>query len=149
SDRRRYPAECRSGTGVARRVYPESVVARRRTSAGRLYWWSVSQQTAARALSPAGGNGERESMRAAGGWPSRRRADRSLPRRRPSSKAHRTAGIQIMRLPIAFVFALSAGAAARDWNRVDKSPLELLQEYVRIQSENPPADTRDAAALVK
>src|SRR6266571_3165385 len=39
--------------------------------------------------------------------------------------------------------------AAPDWGRVDKTALELLQKYVRIQSVNPPADTRQAAALVK
>src|SRR5881628_2098162 len=39
--------------------------------------------------------------------------------------------------------------AAPDWGRVDKSALDLLQKYVRIQSINPPADTREAAALVK
>ena len=39
--------------------------------------------------------------------------------------------------------------AAPDWSRVDKAALELLQKYIRIQSVNPPADTREAAALVK
>src|SRR5437899_924104 len=38
---------------------------------------------------------------------------------------------------------------APDWGRVDKAALELLQKYIRIQSVNPPADTREAAALVK
>jgi acetylornithine deacetylase/succinyl-diaminopimelate desuccinylase-like protein len=54
-----------------------------------------------------------------------------------------------MRLLTVILFALSAVAAAPDWNRVDKNALELLQKYVRIQSVNPPADTREAAALVK
>src|SRR5438034_9343295 len=39
--------------------------------------------------------------------------------------------------------------AAPDWSRIDKAALELLQKYIRIQSVNPPADTREAAALVK
>jgi acetylornithine deacetylase/succinyl-diaminopimelate desuccinylase-like protein len=39
--------------------------------------------------------------------------------------------------------------AAPDWSRIDKTALELLQKYIRIQSVNPPADTREAAALVK
>src|SRR2546427_1155825 len=39
--------------------------------------------------------------------------------------------------------------AAPDWSRIDKAALELLQKYIRIQSVNPPADTRQAAALVK
>jgi acetylornithine deacetylase/succinyl-diaminopimelate desuccinylase-like protein len=40
-------------------------------------------------------------------------------------------------------------AAEPDWPTVEKRALELLQQYVRIQSINPPADTRAAAALFK
>ncbi len=40
-------------------------------------------------------------------------------------------------------------AAAPDWPRVEQHALELLQSYVRIQSVNPPADTRATAALFK
>src|SRR5262249_21409902 len=47
------------------------------------------------------------------------------------------------------LLALPNTAAAPDWNRIDKSSVELLQKYIRIQSVNPPADTREAAALVK
>ncbi len=39
--------------------------------------------------------------------------------------------------------------AAPDWSLIDKAALDLLQKYIRIQSVNPPADTREAAALVK
>src|SRR5438093_12872872 len=54
-----------------------------------------------------------------------------------------------MRLLTALLIASAASAAAPDWTRVDKAALDLLQKYVRIQSINPPADTRQAAALVK
>src|SRR5262245_41388269 len=39
--------------------------------------------------------------------------------------------------------------AAPDWSRIDKAAVDLLQKYIRVQSVNPPADTREAAALVK
>ncbi len=42
-----------------------------------------------------------------------------------------------------------ARAAAPDWSRIDPAALELLQRYIRIQSVNPPANTREAAALVR
>src|SRR5258708_12314983 len=54
-----------------------------------------------------------------------------------------------MRLLTALLIASSASAAAPDWTRVDKSALDLLQKYIRIQSINPPADTRQAADFVK
>jgi acetylornithine deacetylase/succinyl-diaminopimelate desuccinylase-like protein len=40
-------------------------------------------------------------------------------------------------------------AAEPDWPAVERHALDLLQQYVRIQSINPPADTRSAAALFK
>ena len=40
-----------------------------------------------------------------------------------------------------------AFAAEPDWPQIEKHALELLQQYVRIASVNPPADTRTAAAL--
>jgi acetylornithine deacetylase/succinyl-diaminopimelate desuccinylase-like protein len=48
-----------------------------------------------------------------------------------------------------FLFLAPVLGAAPDWGRIDKTALELLQKYVRVQSINPPADTREAAALVK
>src|SRR6266581_1956731 len=54
-----------------------------------------------------------------------------------------------MRLLTALLIASSASAAAPDWTRVDKTALDLLQKYIRIQSINPPADTRQAADFVK
>src|SRR5258708_12690571 len=47
------------------------------------------------------------------------------------------------------LFLAPALYAAPDWGRIDKAALDLLQKYIRIQSVNPPADTREAAALVK
>ena len=41
------------------------------------------------------------------------------------------------------------GAAEPDWPQVERRALEFLQQYLRIQSINPPADTADAAALIK
>jgi len=42
-----------------------------------------------------------------------------------------------------------AFAAEPDWTAVEKHALELLQQYVRIASVDPPADTRSAAALIQ
>jgi acetylornithine deacetylase/succinyl-diaminopimelate desuccinylase-like protein len=40
-------------------------------------------------------------------------------------------------------------AAEPDWSQIEKHALEFLQQYIRIRSINPPADTREAAALIK
>ena len=45
--------------------------------------------------------------------------------------------------------ATLACAAEPDWPQVEKHALELLQQYVRIRSINPPADTTAAAQFVK
>src|SRR5262245_2364455 len=42
-----------------------------------------------------------------------------------------------------------ANAAEPDWPQVEKHALEFLQQYLRIRSVNPPADTSEAAALLK
>jgi len=42
-----------------------------------------------------------------------------------------------------------AFAAEPDWAAIEKHALDFLQQYVRIASVNPPADTRATAALVK
>jgi len=47
-----------------------------------------------------------------------------------------------------FFCVMSAGADP-DWPRVEAHAINLLQQYVRIQSVNPPADTRQAAQLLK
>lgn len=54
--------------------------------------------------------------------------------------------------PIAFIALLLAPAlsgAQPDWPQLEKAALETLQQYVRIQSVNPPADTRAAAEFLK
>lgn len=53
---------------------------------------------------------------------------------------------------LAFIPLLLAPAlfgAAPDWPQLEKEAVETLQRYVRIQSVNPPADTREAAAFLK
>jgi acetylornithine deacetylase/succinyl-diaminopimelate desuccinylase-like protein len=45
--------------------------------------------------------------------------------------------------------ALTLCAAEPDWNKLDPYALDLLQRYLRIESINPPADTRAAAELLK
>lgn len=50
---------------------------------------------------------------------------------------------------LALLLALSASAAEPDWPAVEKHALDLLQRYIRVQSINPPADTREAAALFR
>jgi acetylornithine deacetylase/succinyl-diaminopimelate desuccinylase-like protein len=44
---------------------------------------------------------------------------------------------------------LPLSAAEPDWPLVEKHALDLLQKYVRIASVNPPANTAEAAALIK
>lgn len=46
-----------------------------------------------------------------------------------------------------FALALSALAAEPDWKRVNPEALARLQKYIRIESINPPADVRKAAAF--
>jgi len=48
---------------------------------------------------------------------------------------------------IVFLITTAAIAAEPDWPLVEKHALEFLQEYVRIASINPPADTASAAWL--
>src|SRR5260370_12878437 len=48
---------------------------------------------------------------------------------------------------------LMAGAMAYgaepDWRQIEKHSLEFLQQYVRIRSINPPADTSETAKLIQ
>lgn len=48
-----------------------------------------------------------------------------------------------------FLFGAALYAAEPDWNAVESRAVEFLQQYIRIRSYNPPADTREAAALFK
>ncbi len=48
-----------------------------------------------------------------------------------------------------FLASLTMFAAEPDWPRIEKSALEFFQSYVRIPSINPPANTVDAANLVR
>ena len=45
--------------------------------------------------------------------------------------------------------AAALGAAEPDWNALEKYALDLAQRYIRIDSVNPPADTRAAADLFR
>jgi acetylornithine deacetylase/succinyl-diaminopimelate desuccinylase-like protein len=47
------------------------------------------------------------------------------------------------------LYALPAIAAGPDWAALDKYAVDLLQRYLRIESVNPPADMRPAAALLR
>ncbi len=51
----------------------------------------------------------------------------------------------------ALIFALAAplAAAEPDWPAIEKHSLDLLQRYLRIQSINPPGDTKAAAELFR
>jgi acetylornithine deacetylase/succinyl-diaminopimelate desuccinylase-like protein len=53
------------------------------------------------------------------------------------------------RLVAAMLVYWMANAAEPDWPPVEKHALEFLQQYVRIKSINPPADTAAAAAFVQ
>lgn len=48
-----------------------------------------------------------------------------------------------------FFVGCSLEAAEPDWPVFEKRALEFLQEYVRVKSINPPADTSAAAALFR
>src|SRR5258706_3020996 len=50
---------------------------------------------------------------------------------------------------MALVGALRAPAAEPDWYQIDKSAVDLLQRYIRIESIDPPANTAEAANFVK
>ena len=50
---------------------------------------------------------------------------------------------------IVCLLAFPLCAAEPDWPVVEKHALDLLQTYVRIASVNPPANTAEAAALIK
>ena len=52
------------------------------------------------------------------------------------------------RLSLLLIASLAC-AAEPDWTQVDKHALEFLQEYVRIVTINPPANTAPAAALIQ
>ncbi|HKW96128.1 MAG TPA: M20/M25/M40 family metallo-hydrolase [Bryobacteraceae bacterium] len=54
-----------------------------------------------------------------------------------------------MKLICLFVVAVVAQGAEMDWNDWERHAVDLLQQYVRIQSVDPPADTREAANFVK
>jgi len=48
-----------------------------------------------------------------------------------------------------FLLLSFPSAAEPDWPQLDKHALEFLQQYLRIRSINPPADTTGTAALIK
>ena len=52
-----------------------------------------------------------------------------------------------MKAWILLLTAAVLNAAEPDWTRIGDESLELLRRYIRIESINPPADTRKAAAL--
>ena len=54
-----------------------------------------------------------------------------------------------MKLAVIFLMAGMAAAAEPDWKQIDQSALDLLQQYIRIPSIDPPANTADAANFVK
>lgn len=54
-----------------------------------------------------------------------------------------------MKHVIALAAIVSVSAAEPDWPRVEQHALELLQQYIRIQSVNPPANTAATANLIK
>ena len=54
-----------------------------------------------------------------------------------------------MRFLAIFLVGAAACAAEPEWPQVEKRALEFLQQYIRIRSINPPADTAAAAALVQ
>src|SRR5579872_3992832 len=54
-----------------------------------------------------------------------------------------------MRFTTLFLIATLLPAAEPDWDHIGQTALDLLQQYVRIQSVDPPANTSEAAEFVK
>jgi acetylornithine deacetylase/succinyl-diaminopimelate desuccinylase-like protein len=54
-----------------------------------------------------------------------------------------------MKLAPLFLVAAVAFAAEPDWDHIGQTALDLLQQYVRIESIDPPANTAEAANFVK
>ena len=54
-----------------------------------------------------------------------------------------------MKLALLVLFAALASAAEPDWAQIEKSAVDLLQQYIRIESINPPANTSEAANFFK
>jgi len=58
---------------------------------------------------------------------------------------------QALRPTLLFLFALVSAhsAAAQDWTKVQADAVALLQEYVRLDTSNPPGDTRKTADFLE
>jgi acetylornithine deacetylase/succinyl-diaminopimelate desuccinylase-like protein len=54
-----------------------------------------------------------------------------------------------MKLALFFLIAAVSSAAEPEWDRIGQTALDLLQQYVRIESIDPPANTLEAANFVK
>lgn len=54
-----------------------------------------------------------------------------------------------MKLALLVLCAALLSAAEPDWARIEKSAVDLLQQYIRIESINPPANTSEAANFFK
>lgn len=54
-----------------------------------------------------------------------------------------------MKLIVLLLSAAAVHAAEPDWPKVEATALDLLQQYIRIESINPPADSRKASVFFK
>ena len=54
-----------------------------------------------------------------------------------------------MKLIVLLLSVVVVQAAEPDWPKVEATALDLLQQYIRIESINPPADSRKASAFFK
>jgi acetylornithine deacetylase/succinyl-diaminopimelate desuccinylase-like protein len=54
-----------------------------------------------------------------------------------------------MKVALLFLIAALASAAEPDWDTIDRSAVDLFQQYIRIESINPPANTSEAANFFK
>jgi acetylornithine deacetylase/succinyl-diaminopimelate desuccinylase-like protein len=54
-----------------------------------------------------------------------------------------------VKLTLLFLIAAVLSAAEPDWDQIDQHALDLLQQYVHIQSIDPPANTAEAAQFVQ
>src|SRR5574340_268487 len=136
-------------TRRARRGGPARAMEPRRAGPSRLHRRRVPQRARTRTLLLAGGSRAGQPLFASGTRPGGRRAAGSLSRGGPGPKAQQSAGVQSMKSLLLFAAAASLAAAGPDWARLEHEGVAFLQNYIQLQSVNPPANTVAAAELVK
>jgi acetylornithine deacetylase/succinyl-diaminopimelate desuccinylase-like protein len=69
-------------------------------------------------------------------------------RKKPQVPAKNGRG-HALRVCLVVLAAAAASAAEPDWDQINRSAVDLLQQYIHIESVNPPANTAEAANFFK